>query len=86
MELGRAEGLKIGVFQPVTIWPFPEEELLEATAKAKAIFVPELNLGQLIGEVQKRNPRNLPIFGINRVDSYSIHPGEILNKIKEAVD
>lgn len=86
MELGRAEGLKIGVFQPVTIWPFPEEELLEATAKAKAIFVPELNLGQLIGEVQKRNPRNLPIVGINRVDSYSIHPGEILNKIKEAVD
>lgn len=86
MKLGRAEGLKVGVFQPVTIWPFPEEELLAATAKAKALFVPELNLGQLIGEVQKRNPRNLPVVGINRVDSYSIHPQEILNQIKEAVD
>lgn len=85
MEMGRAEGLKIGVFQPVTIWPFPGEELLEATARAKAVFVPELNLGQLIGEVQKRNPRNLPVVPINRVDSYSIHPGEILNTIKEAV-
>ena len=84
MEMARAEGIKAGVLQIVTVWPFPEDELIQATSKAKAIFVPEMNLGQLIGEVQKRNPRNLPVIGINRVDSYSIDPRDILKSIKEA--
>ena len=84
MELGRAEGLKVGVFQMVTLWPFPEKALEKAIAGAKAVFVPELNLGQMIGEVRQRNPRGIPVVGVNRVDGHAIEPWEILNAVKEA--
>ena len=83
MELGREKGLKVGVLQLVTIWPLPEKALDAALAGAKAVFVPELNLGQLIGEVRQRNARNIPVVGINRVDSHPIDPRDILASIEE---
>lgn len=51
--------------------------------KAKAVIVPELNLGQYIGEIRARNPRNIPVSGVNRVDGKPIEPADILSKIKE---
>ena len=43
----RSAGLRAGFFRPVTLWPFPEEALREAAAKAKCMLVPEMNAGQL---------------------------------------
>ena len=43
-----------------------------------------MNLGQYIGEIQRRNPRNIPVIGINRIDSMPILPNQILAKIEEA--
>lgn len=83
MQLGREKGIKVGVFQLVTIWPFPTEALEAVMGTAKAVVVPELNLGQLIGEVKMRNPRNIPVEGVNRVDGHPIEPVEILEKIEE---
>lgn len=83
MVLAREKGLKVGVFQLVTIWPFPAEALESVMAGAKAVVVPELNLGQLIGEVMMRNPRNIPVVGLNRVDGHPIDPSAILEKIEE---
>lgn len=83
MKIGREKGLKIGVLQLVTVWPLPDKEISEVMSTAKAVFVPELNLGQIIGEVQKLNRRNIPVVGINRVDSYSINPLDILEQIEK---
>lgn len=52
-------------------------------SKAKAVVVPELNLGQLIGEVKMRNPGNIPVAALGRVDGHPIEPSEILAKIEE---
>lgn len=49
----------------------------------KAVFVPELNLGMFVQEVQKFNRKNIPVVGINRVDSYPILPAQICNAIEE---
>lgn len=84
MEIGRNKGLKIGVLQLVTLWPFAEKQVSEVLDKAKLIIVPELNLGQIIGEVKKINANGTNILGVNRVDGKNIHPNEILNIIKEA--
>jgi len=83
MEMLRAEGEKIGILELVTLWPFADEQVLEVCKQVKAVFVPEMNLGQLIGEVKKYNPKNIPIVGINKVNSLSIHPIEIINTILE---
>ena len=84
MEILREEGKKVGILQLVTLWPFPEEEIAEICSKVKGIIVPELNLGQLIGEVNRVNTSSIPILGVNKVNGLSINPYEIVDKFREA--
>ncbi|MFW5487342.1 MAG: 2-oxoacid:acceptor oxidoreductase subunit alpha [Desulfovibrio sp.] len=50
----REKGLKVGVLQLQTIWPFPEKAVAKAAANARRIVVPEMNYsGQVAGEVRK---------------------------------
>jgi 2-oxoglutarate ferredoxin oxidoreductase subunit alpha len=81
----RAKGVKAGLFRPVTLWPFPEAALKEATKGAKAVIVPEMNQGQLILEVERLLARDLPVISLNRFDGEAISPEEIANKVKEVV-
>ncbi len=53
VELCRAQGLRVGLFRPITLWPFPEDALREAAAGARAVLVPEMNNGQLRLEVER---------------------------------
>ncbi len=85
MQKARDKGIRVGVLQLVTIWPVPEKEILETMNLAKAVIVPELNLGQYINEIYARNPKNIPVVGVNRVDGKPIEPTEILKKIEEVV-
>jgi 2-oxoglutarate ferredoxin oxidoreductase subunit alpha len=48
----RAEGVPVGYFRPVTLWPFPEAALEAATERAKAVLVFEVNAGQMIDDVR----------------------------------
>ena len=50
-DMLRAEGLKVGVFRPITVWPFPYDELREATKGCKAILDVEANEGQMKEDV-----------------------------------
>ena len=38
MELAREQGLKVGLFRPITLWPFPSKELVEISKGKKGIF------------------------------------------------
>lgn len=48
----RQEGLKVGLFRPVTLWPFPSEPLLDLTKKTKQFLDFEMNMGQMIEDVK----------------------------------
>ena len=48
----RADGIRVGSFRPVTLWPFPGEALADATRGARRILVYELNAGQMIDDVR----------------------------------
>ena len=83
MKAARAQGLRVGVVQLVTLWPFPEEAIAQICAGLRGVIVPELNLGQLTGELRRVCKKELPIRGVNRVDGELIHPGEILDALRE---
>jgi len=84
IKQARKEGIKVGMFRPITLWPFPDEKTREICGKVKNVIVPEVNLGMIIGEVQRVAPKdNLNIVGINRADGETIVPQQILDKIKE---
>jgi len=82
MKVARDKGIKVGVLQLVTLWPFADDEVKEVCKNAKGVIVPELNLGQIIREVERVNVSNTPILGVNRVDSLPIEPKEILEKVE----
>lgn len=52
VEEMRADGMKVGSFRPITLWPFPEAALAEATANCKRVLVYEVNAGQMLDDVR----------------------------------
>ena len=82
VHIARSEGLKVGLFRPITIWPFPQNQL-EKLAHCKYLVV-EMNSGQLVGEIER-------IFGykaverLNRIDGELITPKEVLDRIREVI-
>ena len=82
----RAEGMSIGLFRPVTIWPFPREELKIAAANAQHVFVAELNYGQLFGEVERVIRHEVPVHLIPRVCGTPHTPQQLLNEIRKRIN
>lgn len=82
VKMARAEGIKVGLFRPLTIWPFPEKHLLKYKGKVKRVIVPEMNLGQTALEVERVMKGQPEVEGLFQIDSEPINPITILNKIK----
>ena len=80
----RLQGIKAGMFRPVTVWPFPEKELTSHLPHLKQIIMAEHNNGQMLLEVQRTAEGKIPISFIGKIDGTLIHPEEILQKIREA--
>ncbi|WP_053957306.1 2-oxoacid:acceptor oxidoreductase subunit alpha [Inediibacterium massiliense] len=85
VKKAREKGLKVGMFRPVTIWPFPEKQVQEFAQKTKGIIVAELNYGQLVMEVERVVKGASEIFHIGKVNGDIITPDEILSKIEEVI-
>jgi len=82
MELCRAQGVRAGLFRPITLWPFPEQALREAAADARAVLVPEMNAGQLRLEVE-RVLGGKPVEGLNLYSGEAITPADIAGRAVE---
>ncbi len=83
VKQARQNGIKAGLFRPITLWPFPERAFLQAAAKAKRIVVAELNAGQLLLEIERIAGRER-VSALARFDGEHIAPDEILGAITEA--
>ena len=85
VDILRARGVKAGMLQIVTIWPMPEKEIRAVLSKVKTVVVPEMNLGQLAGEVRKFNDYGCKVIQANRTDGVLITPQQILDSLGEEV-
>ena len=79
----RAEGLKVGLFRPITLWPFPERAARETAGRARRVLVAEMNAGQLALEVERLAGAPDKVARHNRIDGEPIAPAEIAAKIRE---
>jgi len=83
LETLRKRGVKAGLLQLQTIWPFPDETVETLCKNKKAVFVAEMNEGQIIGEVRKVIENNKNLYGINKINGELITPQEIVQRFKE---
>jgi len=51
-KLAKKEGIKLGIFRPITLWPFPHEALGKIAANGKPLLSVEMSLGQLVEDVK----------------------------------
>jgi 2-oxoglutarate ferredoxin oxidoreductase subunit alpha len=63
-----------------TIWPFAEELIREVGKKAKKIFVPEMNRGQIAGEIMKYAESD--VVSYCQTDGEIIHPHTIVQEVR----
>ena len=79
----RKEGIKAGLFRPITLWPSPDKKIKEYTDKIKNVLCVELNIAQYTAEVERVSGRVGEIQGLYKVNGRAISPAEIVAKVKE---
>ena len=78
----RKNGLKVGVLQLITIWPFPDKEIEELAKSVKTIVVVEMNYaGQVAGEVRKVIGSEIELKRVNKYNGQVITPQDILETL-----
>lgn len=83
VDIARNEGIKVGIFRLITVWPFPDEQVRDVVKDAKAIIVPELNYTGVIAEqVERVTKIDTPVIKIPNVCEFH-HPDDILKVIRE---
>ena len=81
IDILREQGHKIGLLRPITLWPFPNNEVLELSKRAKRILVVELNEGQMLRDVEWASQFSCPIDFIGHSGGVIMTPDEIVEKI-----
>ena len=61
VEMARREGLRAGLFRPITLWPFPSKALMEVAKKVSRVLVVELSNGQMLEDVRLALNGKLPV-------------------------
>ncbi len=86
VELARAEGIKVGLLRPITLWPFPSQKIAELAGHAKGFLVPELNAGQMVEDVRLAVNGKVPVEHYGRLGGMLFSPKEILDNLKKVFD
>ncbi len=82
IEEARAQGLKIGLIRPITLWPFPSKAIEELSKRVKGILTVELNAGQMIEDVKLAVNGRVPVYHYGRMGGIVLNPAEILEAFK----
>jgi len=81
VDLGREQGVKMGLLRPVTLWPYPTERVAELAAqdRVKMFVTAEMNAGQMVEDVRLAVNGRKPVYSTGRMGGIIPTPGEILD-------
>jgi 2-oxoglutarate ferredoxin oxidoreductase subunit alpha len=78
----RAEGIKVGMIRPITLWPFPVKEIQAASKNAKSLLTVEMSMGQMVNDVKLAINCEKPVHFFGHTGGVIPTPAEVLNQIK----
>ena len=67
VEIAREQGIKVGLFRPITLFPFPTNQIAELSKKVKGILVAEINAGQMVQDVRLAVNGAVPVEQFGRL-------------------
>ena len=83
VELAREAGMKVGLFRPVTLFPFPDKALYELSNRVKLFLTVELNTGQMVEDVRLSMDRDAQVYFYGRPPGSLPTPEDVLEEIKK---
>jgi len=83
VEMAREMGIRVGLFQPLTLWPFPKNILRQRFSRIKKVLTVELNMGQIRYEMERVASDDVEKRALLRANGIPFTPGEVLEQIKE---
>lgn len=86
IESCRAEGIRIGMFRPITLWPFPSVSIAELSHKVKSILCVEINAGQMVEDIRMAVEGRTPIHHFGRMGGMVPAPDEIVEAVKRMIN
>ena len=84
VNAARAEGIKVGLIRPITLWPFPEKTFKKTLGTAKQFISVELSMGQMIEDVRLATECRVPVTLCNRAGGMIPSPEQVYEAIKAA--
>lgn len=79
----RSAGLKVGLFRPITLWPYPEGALQACLERSKGVLVVEMNAGQMLQDVERIGRGRVPMHFLGRMGGMIPLPEEMLEALRE---
>ncbi len=83
IQIAREQGIKVGLFRPITLWPFPTKEIAELAKTKKGILVVEINAGQMVQDVLLAVNGAVPVEHYGRLGGIVPEPNEIVEALKD---
>jgi 2-oxoglutarate ferredoxin oxidoreductase subunit alpha len=84
LERAQAQGLRVRLFRPITLWPFPSEALAAAATGMRAVVVVEMSAGQMIEDVRLAIEGRVPVFFSGRMGGVVPTPGDVVTALRHA--
>lgn len=82
IETAREQGIKVGLFRPITLWPFPTDQIAQLAHGKKGVLVAEINAGQMVEDVKLSVNGDVPVEYFGRLGGIVPDPDEIVNALK----
>ena len=83
VESARAEGIKVGLIRPITLWPFPEKAISDAAKRVKGMLTVEMSMGQMVEDVRLAANGACSVSFFGRTGGVVPTPAEVLREIKK---
>lgn len=82
VELAAEDGLKVGLFRPITLYPFPEREIEQLSRRVKGFLSVEMSMGQMIEDVKLASRCRVPVYHFGRTGGVIHTPTEVYEALK----
>ncbi len=83
VDIARERGIRVGLFRPITLWPFPSEPLAELAEQSRFLLTVELSTGQMVEDVRLAAGSLAPVHFYGRVGGVLPEVSEVLDKLEE---
>lgn len=82
LQLAKADGLKVALLRPLTVWPYPTKQVAELAQRVKGMLCVEINAGQMVNDVRMAVQGRIPVEHYGRLGGIIPDPAEVYEALK----